>query len=570
MSKRSTKLIFGFLLITGVYIALISKIVFSNTHLSHDNFTYHFWSFYYFGSYLSNEFKFPNILYDLGGSEVAITSISMGYFSPHRLIGYLLYSLVPLSPAAGHKMTILIGIIINAFGWFLVWNKVFPKGYISLFCTCSFYLGGIGLTIWHQEQILFTLAYAPWFVFCCFDLKKYKFLAAALLGASLTLHYPQIHLMTFIFSAVFLLLINLNLKVERYKNNWLIVFWFLITAAPLIYIYSIQHQYCSPLRGTLSLSASSIQEYIRINEIQMSSVPIGYLKSLFWPTTKQTDDSFIFVVNPAVLFFIAISLISIKDKIKSKIFLIGLGLFLLFCSFGINSFIPQILFQLNVPTISSFRQWYHISPFFVITCITLSGFGFMHFIEGQKKGVVFLTYSLSLISLIVLFSIVQSTYQKVTSDRPLNEAKRLSSLELSQKILKKEFKIPPDLPGEKPLVALVTSDAINKGNPNYILISDPSDPAIFFNNLVTAKYLKTGDNNKRKISLFLNSELFLNKDIRSNLPKEDYKKVVEDNKIYYFRGGLFYKLLLMQQISIFALLFWAKLVLVKKSRVLLV
>ncbi len=384
-APSDSRLHWGFMILAALYLLRHGGLLLDDRlYLPHDNLFYHFPSFLYFANSIAHGFGFPRIDFEWGGSEIAITSISMGYFAPHRLIGYLIYGMTSAGPLFVYKLTLLLGFILNAFGWHLIWARTLPKKEFALLGDLLLFCSGIGITILHQEQVLLTLSWLPWallFLIRAVQTGRGLPLSGACAGGLMTLHYPQIHVVALlILSALFLGLKAFGLgppcssgKIRR-RSMIAALATFALTITPAIYIMSKKSDYGSPIRGTQDFGASSLEEYTKINELQNSSASIGYLINLGHPT-KANDDKMAFFITRVGFWLACMGLIGIFTYYKEWIFLPFFAAAAAWATSGIHGELPQILFRLHVPTIPLFRQWYHFFPYLLISLITMSCLG---------------------------------------------------------------------------------------------------------------------------------------------------------------------------------------------------
>lgn len=565
------KIYFDLFFVVGLfclYWILFAQKIFNTSHLTHDNFTYHFHAFYYFASSLLAGFGFPSILFDFGGSEIAITTISLGYFTPQRIFSYLLYCNSNLSPILVYKSSIIFGLFLNSVGWFWLWREVFSQSLAKYVCFTLYLFSGIGLTVWHQEQILFTLSYIPWFLISIMLVKKYGIsgadafgIYACFLGLILITHYPQIHFLmisVFILSLIGTFEIKIKklvfLKIKLFKNLFVI----LLSFSPLVYIYFCAGSYGSPVRETGELNTSSLQEYINLNSLQISSAPLKYFINIPFVRRHALDDEFLLVQGIIGSILVFFGLHAILKKGGRPLPIILMLAFSSWAFLGINGGLAQILFLLKIPQISSFRQWYHFGPFIVILLITIAGFGFQK-IEGNLSNHKQKFFLICLIGIITQFIFTSSKYLTVVATTKKSTEKKLSVNEFLQKILDLDFKIPPNLPGVKPLVSFKNSLEFYQENCSFIkdLIRTPATHSST-KLLITPKSVTTYADENDFIELYLNNKLIYN-DCRSiqETPSSTVAILApkNKNKVYYFVGQKFYYLILVQMTCFFICIF---------------
>ncbi len=176
-----------------------------------DNIFYQMPDYVYFANSLLHVFAFPRWLPWGGGVPIGLTLVPFFNFLPHRLLGYLLYILLPFSPAEKYTLTILLGMIITGIGWWLFLYNLTGSRYSATFGSLMIFWGGTGITIFHQEQILATMVWMPWIALTILQIRKnfnYILVLAILLGFSMTVHQPPIYTITLIY--IFIISVDSN------------------------------------------------------------------------------------------------------------------------------------------------------------------------------------------------------------------------------------------------------------------------------------------------------------------------------------------------------------------------
>src|SRR3972149_6801999 len=190
------------LFVAAVFFVFALQVLSPSVLPNQDSAFFHYPYFKYFSSSLALGFGFPLWDPSYGGIPVGASSIAMSPLLPYRLIGYLLYALLPLDPATLYKATVMLGLLISGAGWWLFLWRFTGTRTGATFGTLMILLGGTATTSLHQEQIVFTITWAPWILFFLSRIKE-RFIkivpAAALAGATLSVHYPQIHIMSYLF-----------------------------------------------------------------------------------------------------------------------------------------------------------------------------------------------------------------------------------------------------------------------------------------------------------------------------------------------------------------------------------
>lgn len=363
----------------------------------HDNLYFHLPNYLFFSNSFLHRFGIPLWYPANGGVPIGITSISLFPLVPHRLIGYLLYVFFPKEPLVMYKVTLICGMLLVSIGWWFFLFKITYSKPAATFGTLMILLGGTGITIFHQEQILATITWIPWILLTLTRVtKEIKsiLILFVLLGFSVTIHYPQIQLI--LFSSVFFALtltgkINLvyPLNVKKIFLLLLAIALFILAASPLLYIYNNKDDLSSPVRKNEGIKIESLSDYVRINKMQNSSADFFYLKNYIRPQVNIPDDQFVFFVTITGIIFAVIGLIF---QFKMAIYGVTILFFCIWAALGVNGYFAQLLYLVNFPFIVYFRQWYHFVPIVNLCLSFLGALGFSSFlvffsqkIKSRKK-----------------------------------------------------------------------------------------------------------------------------------------------------------------------------------------
>lgn len=350
---------------------------------AHDNFKYHFLNYLYFSNSLVHGYGFPLWYPDFGGVPVGVTSVNMFPFLPFRIIGYLLYGVTAFNPVTLYKLTLIIGMLIVITGWWLFLTELTLSRISATLASLLILFGGSGFTVFHQEQIIATMTWIPWILWMIMRLPRDSrgiFVLPILCGLAMSVHYPQIQLVTlFLVFAVLLILrkinkIKISLPYPGKPALALAVILFVLAASPVFYVNAVMKQdFSSPLRASEDIGASSMADYLRLNRQQYSSARLSYFGNYVRPDTNGWDDGFAFYVTLTGLFFAGLGLLlRWKRALPVTVILLGCA----WATLGINGFSAQFLYFFHFPFIKYFRQWYHFVPMVNFCLSALAGLGF--------------------------------------------------------------------------------------------------------------------------------------------------------------------------------------------------
>lgn len=371
------------LLIALLYIFFVFPVVNDSTVLPiHDNILDHLPNYRYFSGSLQHGFGFPLWSPFLGGIPIGVTALSFFYYLPHRILGYVFALLLPFDIITLYKMTLAAGALIMGCGWWLVLHKLTGSRPAATFGLLMILLGGTGITVFHQEQILSSTVWVPWTVLVLLKLREnqgYALPFCVLLGFLMTVTYPQLQILAILFLFLALALSGnldraLVIMVLKKKTTLLVgAVLFFLAASPTVYMYVVQDAFSSPVRNTEDLRITSYDEYLRVNKMQVSSAPFEYLANYVSPQRLVSDDQFAFFVTVTGLVFAALGLVlHFRKSIAALIF----TLLCAWATLGINGYIAQFLFLIRFPAIGYFRQWYHFVPMVNFGLSVLGAFGF--------------------------------------------------------------------------------------------------------------------------------------------------------------------------------------------------
>lgn len=353
-----------------------------------DNIFYQMPDYVYFANSLLHGFGFPRWLPWGGGVPIGLTLIPFFNFLPHRLVGYLLYILLPFSPVVKYTLTILLGMIITGIGWWLFLYKLTDSRYSATFGSLMIFWGGTGITIFHQEQILATMVWMPWIALTILQIRKhfnYILVLAVLVGFSMTVHQPPIQLLSFIFLLLALILTGKiewlfyadKLKQGKWPTLVMAILLFFLAVSPIFYTIKMQKDFSGPVRGE-QVKAITYESYINLGQ-GFSSAPFVYFQSYIAslkvpdliqsPTDPPSGDPSALFVTFIGLIFAALGIIFRRKAAAPIVIVLLLSAW---ATLGFKAYLPQTLFKIKFPYIGFFREWYH---FFVVVNFSLSALG---------------------------------------------------------------------------------------------------------------------------------------------------------------------------------------------------
>lgn len=395
MYKRNNLLftICHLLITCGAYILFVLPIVKSETlYPAHDNLERHLTNYLYFANSLKYGFGIPLWYPFNGGLPIGITSAFMFSLIPHRILGYALYAIFPLTPTILYKINLLCGILIISVGWWLFLRKFTTSRLAATIGSLILFLGGSGITIFHQEQIIATMTWLPWLLLTLLKSKedpRFIMATAILAGFCLNLHNPHNHIIIFIFLALLLTgevfgFIRSLIKHSKLRYLFLSCVLFILAASPVLYVTRMQSSFSSPHRGYEENKADTFCDYVKFNKTQTSSATIEYLKNYIRPQIDAIDDQYAFFVTLIGIWLAALGLIF---AFKSAMCIVIILLLCLWAVLGINGQFAQILYLLKFPFISYFRQWYHFVPMINFCLSALGALGVAGFFSFLSKRI---------------------------------------------------------------------------------------------------------------------------------------------------------------------------------------
>lgn len=315
-----------------------------------------------------------------GGTRTGFSHIHLGIATPHRLLGYLLYGITPLSVVVAYKIAFAIGVILISFGWGLCLERLTRSTLGASLGALAIMLGGTG-TAFHQEQVLFTTAYMPWLLLALIEIKhdrRWIIVFVALLGLGATNHFPQILAISLILVVLVTLLafprsVKDRLFLPHRGQVFASLLLFSAAILPLVYIAANM----GDLRGWYrpsNLVATSYADYLTMWGGQYSlSDMIQYIKPKLLLLQDGLDVTGFYVGEVTILFAFVAILFSFRAAWPIAL----LALIAALLTTGKNSPIDVVwlLYHIAPPVIGSFRQWYHFFPVANFSLAALAAIG---------------------------------------------------------------------------------------------------------------------------------------------------------------------------------------------------
>ncbi len=383
-----------YLLICIPYLVVTFKFLISQDLPCSDGWRFHFPAFKYIAEALANGHIFPEWFQSGGGIRIGFSHINLFPYLPHRIVGYLLYSILPVSVVVVYKLQYILGVILMCFGWWLVLNRLTRCRYASYLGTLIIMMAGTGITF-HQEQVLATTYLIPWFVLSLLKMREdssYIFPAVALFGLGLSTHYPQIQLIS-MGLVVLLMIISYPVLIKKIcpKRKWIIallLFLFLMALSPSYYVFRNIDSLASPSRDTDSFRHQTYEDYLRFNLRQRSSAIPIYYRQFAKPVFQWylgLDRCSFFVGRIALV----LALIWVLTRLHKAIPMVLLLVTFAALTLGVNCKIPipRYLYAVHFPFIDTFQQWFHFFPMvnFCLSAMAAMGLaGLLRFMRSRS------------------------------------------------------------------------------------------------------------------------------------------------------------------------------------------
>lgn len=349
-----------------------------------DSYSLHMVSFQYFADALASGAGFPEWFPAAGGVRIGVSQINLGFALPHRLLGYMLYAVTPLSTLAAYKLAFGLGMLLICLGWGLYLERLTGSGLGACVGVIAIMLGGTGAAF-HQEQVLFTITYVPWLLLALYELKndrRWLLVLTILLGLAATTHFPHTYLLSIAFfllvTAVFVpTAVMSRLFAPGWRIAILAVVFFILSSLPLLYTALHIGEFESLHRPTLDVT--SHEEYLDLLGVPegLASAPGYYFEQYLFPVIGldyPNMDMTGLYVGRIVLALAAAGILVLSSRVLA---MAVLGLLFAFLTMGFRSPVDLVtpLYYFMTPIIKSFREWYHFFPFINLSLSALAATG---------------------------------------------------------------------------------------------------------------------------------------------------------------------------------------------------
>lgn len=345
-----------------------------------DSWSYHVVNFEYFAEAFRQGAGFPEWYASAGGIRIGFSHINTGFALPHRLFGYALYALTPLSVLTTYKLSVAFGVLLLGLGVGLFLERLTASVSGALVGSLAIMLGGVGATTVHQEQVVFTATWIPWILLALYEIKndrRWLLVIGGLLGLSAVAHYPQIQMVSIGLYGLVAILVNRRAVAERLfipgrGLAFLAIALFILAILPLPYIATHLNDLLSNERGTLI--PKTWEEYTA-NRFNLGVTDLIFIKQYLFPVIHWDvlDPAGLFIGRITVLLAI-VGLIFNFSKSLPAALLAGIFAFLVMGSYApIN--LVSVLYHTMPLLIRPFRQWYHFFPLLNLCLAAIAAFG---------------------------------------------------------------------------------------------------------------------------------------------------------------------------------------------------
>lgn len=391
----------NFLLVSAPFLFVTFGFITADGLPGKDSYYYHFPFFQLVAEAMANGYGAPTWFPLEGGSDIGFYHINNFPFLPHRLAGYAIFALFPVSLETAYKIQLVLGVLLFSWGWYAVIAHLTRSQPAAFMGTLCIMLGGTGITF-HQEQVIATCHLLPWFTLCLLRIREksaWIVPAGALFALGLSTHYPQIQLISMGMVTVTILLWqrpslgNIALIARRYAP--LLALLLLLGSLPSLNLWYHSGELAAAGRDMAHLRPTSYEEFYQMNKVQYSSSPPWYFRQYLLPLESAESgkpgeegegrDAFGMFVGRVPLLLSGVALILSPFMAAPVAILSALFADL---TLGINSHLgmPRLLFETRFPFIDVFRQWYHFYPFLNLCLSLLAGLGFQQLFSRGAGG----------------------------------------------------------------------------------------------------------------------------------------------------------------------------------------
>jgi hypothetical protein len=295
LGKKNFSKQISFLVTFGIYSAayLISfhEIVFSEDYFPiRDSFLYHYKSFQLFSNSLALFGRPPEWIPPWGGWSAGMGFPVIFFFIPYKLIGYA-GVVAQIDTLLLYKMSLTLGVLITGTAWKYGLESLGFSPSASILSGLCLVVGGTGMTVFHQDQVLATVFWYPFVMLALGRFMKGEISITSSLifvGFLFSTHRPTLHLYTLVLCLIVGLIyfrdqIGSAAAQPFRRRHAISIIWCAFSLAPFFYLLYEVANYMSPIRIDQIISASTYQEYLAMNKEQQSSAPWIYFSSYIWP-----------------------------------------------------------------------------------------------------------------------------------------------------------------------------------------------------------------------------------------------------------------------------------------------
>lgn len=439
-----------------VYLFSVREFLSDTYDVGSDNTGYNFPDFLYYIESIRHGFGLPWWYPYESGIPTGIAAMNMISLAPHRILGYMLYIILPLKPILIYKINVAMGMLVIGTSWWFFLYRLIGSRFSATIGCLTLLLGSGAQIIFTMEQDIATMIWIPWIMLTLIEIKRqfnYILLFAVFWGYSLTVHYPFHGLITVIFVFISLLLTGkLNyFFFQKITAKIISIFFFAgilctLAASPSLYIAKTKNDFSSPVRLDRVLDKSNYEDYVKLSA-DSSAHTYDYTKSL--SSYKYGEGDFAYRINPVTFALAIIGILYYRVSIATLIILA----LTMWATLGVNGTLPYFLFKAHFPFINIFRQWYHFI-FMVHFCISvLAASGIIVLLQLSKSGFafaktnskslltneIFVVSAISLFLSIWMFNISRSSFIEYANNYvatglnwqgPLNKLKKHQFLEI--------------------------------------------------------------------------------------------------------------------------------------------